>query len=138
MSGEVNGTVCIITNGSGEIIGQGSGTLALAGTPIITSNKSNGDNVTMIDGQLAGQQLTYACVFVYSTSTQFQKVNNDAITGINDTYTITIPTVGTTDESYTALMQPGGISIAMPFGETVTSSITFSSNGAITHVPYVS
>ena len=137
MSNEVNGTVCIISNGSGEIIGQGSGTLALAGTPIIISNKSNGDNVSAINGQLAAQQLTYACDFVYNTNSEYLKVNNDAITGIMDTYTITIPTTGTTDESYSALMQPGGVSIAMPYGETVTSSITFSSSGAITHVPYV-
>ena len=132
----VNGTVCIIANGSGEIVGQGAGTLALAGTAIVTSNKSNGDNVTMIDGQLAGQQLTYTCDFVYSTNALYQKVNNDAITGIMDTYTITIPTTGTTDESFTALMQPGPVSISMPHGESVSSSVTFSSSGAITHVPY--
>ena len=138
MSGEVNGTVCIISNGSGEIVGQGSGTLALAGVPIITSNKSNGDNVTMVNGQLSGQQLTYACDIIYNTSTQFQKVNNDAITGIDDTYTITIPSTGTTDQSFTATMKPTGVSIAMPHGEAVSYSITFSSSGDITHVPYVS
>lgn len=132
----VNGTTAIITNGTGAIVGQGSGTLTLAGTAIVTSNKSNGDNVTVIDGQLAGQQLVYACDFVYSTETQFQKVNNDSFTGTMDTYTITIPSVGTTDESYTASMQPGGVSIAMPHGETVTSSITFSSSGVITHTEF--
>jgi hypothetical protein len=136
MANEVSGTVCVITNGSGTIVGQGSGTLALAGTPIVISNKSNGDNVTVIDGSLAGQQLTYACEFVYNTDTQFQKVNNDAITGTMDTYTITIPTAGTTDESYSALMQPGAISLAMPHGESVKSSVTFSSSGAITHTPF--
>jgi hypothetical protein len=132
----VNGTVCVITNSSGQIVGQGSGTLALAGTPIITSNKSNGDNVTVMDGILAGQQLTYACDFVYSSETQFQKVNNDAIVGTMDTYTITLPAGGTTDESYAASMQPGAVSIAMPHGEAVMSSVTFSSSGAITHTPY--
>jgi hypothetical protein len=136
MANEVNGTVCVITNGSGTIVGQGAGTLALAGTPIVISNKSNGDNVTVMDGSLAGQQLTYACEFVYNTDTQFQKVNNDAITGTMDTYTITIPTTGTTDESYSALMQPGAISLAMPHGESVKSSVTFSSSGAITHTPF--
>lgn len=136
MANEVNGTNVVITNGTGEIVGQGAGTLTWNSSPIDISNKSNGDNVTLMDTQGSGKQLQYACEFVYNTEAQFQKVSNDAFSNTMDTYTITIPTTGTTDESYTALMMPTGQSVAVPHGDKTTTSLTFLSSGVVTHVPY--
>ena len=137
MAGEINGTNVVISNGSGEIVGQGTGTLTWNTTPIDIGNKSNGDNVTLLDGEGAGKQLQYACDFVYNTGAQYQKVNNDSISNTMDTYTITLPSAGTTDESYSALMMPTGLSVAVPHGDKLTSSITFLSSGPVTHTPYV-
>ena len=136
MAGEVNGTNVVIENGTGEIVGQGTGTLTWNSTPIDISNKSNGDSVTLMNGQGAGKQLQYSCEFVYNTEAQFQKVSNDAFSNTMDTYTITIPSGGTTDESYTALMMPTGLSVAVPHGDKLMSSLTFLSSGTVTHVPY--
>ena len=136
MANEVNGTNAIITNGTGAIVGQGTGTLTWNSSPIDISNKSNGDNVTLMAGQGSGKQLQYACDFVYNTDAQFQKVSNDAFANTMDTYTITIPAGGSTDESYSALMMPTGLSVAMPHGDKLTSSVTFLSSGTVTHVPY--
>ena len=137
MAGEINGTNAVLVNGTGEIVGQGAGTLTWIPTPIEISNKSNGDSVTLLDGEGAGKQFQYACEFVYNTETQFQKVSNDAFTNTMDTYTLTFPSAGTTDESYTALMMPTGLSVAVPHGDKLTSSVTFLSSGNVTHTPYV-
>jgi hypothetical protein len=137
MANEVNGTNVVIENGTGEIVGQGTGTLTWNSTPIDISNKSNGDSVSLMDGQGAGKQLQYACEFVYNTDVQFQKVSNDAFSNTMDTYTITIPAAGTTNESYTALMMPTGLSVAVPYGDKLMSSVTFLSSGVVTHVQYV-
>ena len=80
MAGEINGTNVVISNGSGVIVGQGTGTLTWNATPIDISNKSNGDSVSLMDGQGAGKQLQYACEFVYNTDAQFQKVSTSSIT----------------------------------------------------------
>ena len=100
MAGEINSTNVVIQNGTGEIVGQGSGTLTWANNLIITSNKSNGDAVTAMDGEGSGKQLTYACEFVWNTEAQFQKAHTDSISNTADTYTLTLPSVGnTTDEA---------------------------------------
>ena len=137
MAGEINGTNVVIENSVGVIVGQGTGTLTWNTTPIDISNKSNGDSVSLMDGEGAGKQLQYACEFVYNTDANFQAISNDAHTNTMDTYTITIPSGGTTDESYTALMMPTGLSVAVPYGDKMTSSVTFLSSGVVTHVPYV-
>jgi hypothetical protein len=137
MAGEVNGTDAVITNSTGAVVGQGTGTLTWNSTPIDLSNKSNGDSVTLMNGQGAGKQLQYACEFVYNSATTYQKVNNDSFTNTMDTYTITFPSGGTTDESYAALMMPTGLSVAVPHGDKLLSSITFLSSGDVTHVQYV-
>jgi hypothetical protein len=137
MAGEINGTNVVIENSVGVIVGQGTGTLTWNATPIDISNKSNGDSVSLMDGEGAGKQLQYACEFVYNTGATFQTISNDAHNNTMDTYTITIPSGGTTDESYTALMMPTGLSVAVPYGDKMTSSVTFLSSGAVTHVPYV-
>ena len=137
MAGEINATNVVIENGTGAIVGQMEGTLTYNGTPIDISNKSNGDAVTLLDGELAGKQLQWAGTIVWNTEAQAQKVLNDSITGTMDTYTITYPSAGTTDESFAALMMPNGRADALPHGDKVSSSITFLSSGTITHVPYV-
>ena len=139
MSGEINATNVVIENGSGVIVGQGSGTITWANNPIITSNKSNGDAVTMLDGEGSGKQFTFATEFVWNTDAQFQKAINDSNTNTADTYTVTIPSTGnTTDQSWSGLMAPLGLTLAAGQGEALKTNLTFTSNGAVTYVPYVS
>ena len=137
MSGEINGTNIVLVNGTGEIVGQMEGTLTFNGSPIDISNKSFLDNVTLLDGELAGKQLQFAGSIVYNDDTQYRKVRADSISGTQDTYTITYASSATTDEAFTALMVPNGLSDALPHGDKVTTSITFLSSGVITHTPAV-
>ena len=113
------------------------GTLTFNGSPIDISNKSFLDNVTLLDGELAGKQLQFAGSIVYNDDTQYRKVRADSISGTQDTYTITYASSATTDEAFTALMVPNGLSDALPHGDKVTTSITFLSSGVITHTPAV-
>lgn len=137
MAGEINGTSIVLENGTGAIVGQMEGTLTFNGSPIGISNKSFLDNVTLLDGELAGKQLQFAGSIVYNDDTQYRKVRADSISGTQDTYTLTYTSSATTDEAFTALMVPNGLSDALPHGDKVTTSITFLSSGVITHTPAV-
>ena len=137
MAGEINGTNIVLVNGTGEIVGQMEGTLTFNGSPIDISNKSFLDNVTLLDGELAGKQLQFAGSIVYNDDTQYRKVRADSISGTQDTYTLTYASSATTDEAFAALMVPNGLSDALPHGDKVTTSITFLSSGIITHTPAV-
>jgi len=136
MAKEINGTNVLIKNGAGDIVGQMEATLTYNGTPIDISNKSNGDNVTLLDGELAGKQLQWSGPIVYNDDTQYRKVRADSLVGTQDTYTVTYTGSGdVTDESFTALMVPNGLSDAVPHGDKITTTLTFLSSGVITHVP---
>lgn len=137
MAGEINGTNILLKNGTGDIVGQMEGTLTFNGSPIDISNKSYSDNVTLLDAELAGKQLQFAGSIVYNNDTQYRKVRADSQTGTQDTYTLTYLSDATTDEAFSALMVPNGLSDALPHGDKVTTSITFLSSGVITHTPAI-
>mgnify|MGYP003653606134 CR=1 FL=1 len=135
MAGEINGTNIVIEDSTGIIVGQMEGTITYNGSPIDISNKSYADNVTLMDAELAGKQLQFSGTITYNNDTQFRKVRADSLTGTQDTYTITYTGSGAvTDESFSALMVPNGLSDPIPHGDKVTTSITFLSSGVITHV----
>ena len=135
MSGEVNATNVVIENGSGAIVGQMEMTMTFNGTPIDISNKSNGDFVTLMDGELAGKQLQISGTIVYNDDVQYRKIRADSLIGTQDTYTITYTSDATTDEAFSATMAPNGLSDALPHGDKISTTITFLSSGAVTHTP---
>lgn len=135
MSGEINGTPVVISNGTGAIVGQMEMTLTYNGTPIDISNKSTGDFISLLDGELAGKQLQLSGTIVYNDDAQYRKVRADSLTGTQDTYTITYVSPATTDEAFSASMVPNGLSDALPHGDKVSTSITFLSSGTVTHTP---
>ena len=133
MAGEVNATNVIISNGTGEIVGQMEMTLTYNGTPIDISNKSAGDNVTLLDGELSGKQLQMSGTLVYNSDAEFRKVREDSLTGTQDNYTVTYTSDAATDESFSCLMTPNGLSDSLPHGDKVSTTITFLSSGDISH-----
>lgn len=137
MSGEIQGTPVVVSNGTGVIIGQMEMTLTFNGTPIDISNKSAADFVQLLDGELAGKQLQISGTIVYNDDTQYRAMRADALTGTQDTYTITYVSPATTDEAFSALMVPNGLSDALPHGDKVSTTITFLSSGVVTHTAAV-
>lgn len=135
MAGEINGTNVVIENGTGAIVGQMEMTLTYNGTPIDISNKSAGDFVSLLDGELATKQLQISGSIVYNDDTQYRKVRADSLIGTQDTYTFTYTSAATTDEAFSALMVPNGLSDAVPHGDKISTTITFLSSGAVTHTP---
>lgn len=135
MSGEINGTNVVIANGTGDIVGQMEMTLTYNGSPIDISNKSAGDFVTLLDGELAGKQLQMSGSIVYNDDAQYRKVRADSLVGTQDTYTVTYVGPAATDESFSATMVPNGLSDALPHGDKVATTITFLSSGTVTHTP---
>lgn len=137
MSGELNGTNIVIENGTGVIVGQMESTLTVNGTTIDISNKSYQDFITLLNSELSGKQLQIAGTIVYNDDTQYAKVRADALVGTQDTYTLTYISANTTDEAFNGTFVPNGLSDSIPHGDKVSTSITFLSSGAYTHVPAV-
>jgi len=134
-SGEVNGTAVIISNATGEIVGQGSMTHTFNGALIDTSNKSNGDVVTYMSGELSGKQHVFSGEFTYNDDAQFRAVRAAVFAGTSAAYTVTIVSDATTDESFTGNFIPTGLSDTFNQGEKVTCSISFNSDGVVTVTP---
>ena len=136
MSGEINGTNVVIEDGTGVIVGQGEFTLTVNGTPIDISNKSNGDFITLLDGEQSGRQLQFSGTVVYNNDAQYRKVRADALVGTQDTYTITYTGSGAvTDEAFSGTFVPNGLSDALPHGDKISTTVNFLSSGAYTHTP---
>jgi len=134
-AGEINGTVVVVTNGSGEIVGQGDMTHTYGGTLIETSNKSNGDAVTYMTGENSAKQHIFAGQFIYNNDTQFRKVRGDVFSATPDTYTLTYVSDATTDESFTGSFFPTGLSDTLGQGTPVTTDMAFNSSGDVIHTP---
>lgn len=137
MAGEINGTPVVVSNGTGVIVGQMEMTLTYNGTPIDISNKSFQDFVTLLDGELSGKQLQISGTIIYNNDAQYASTRADSLTGTQDTYTITYVSANTTDEAFSAVMVPNGLSDALPHGDKISTSITFLSSGVVTHTPAV-
>lgn len=136
MAKELNGTLVVVNNTTGEVEGQGDFTHTFGGTPIDISNKSNGDNIVYLDGQLSGKQHVFSGDFTYNSGAQFRKARADSLSGTQDTYTLTYTGSGAvTDESFTGLFVPTGLSDSIPMGAKVTVSMSFNSSGPVTHTP---
>jgi hypothetical protein len=136
MSNELSGTAIVLNNTTGAIVGQGDFSHTFGGTPIEIGNKSFGDNITYLDGELSGKQHIFSGDFTYNNDTEFRKVRADAFSGTQDTYTLTFINSGTdTDESFTGLFVPTGLSDSIPHGAKVTMSLSFNSSGEVVIVP---
>ena len=133
MAGEINGTKVLIKKDNATIVGQMEATVTFNGTPIDISNKSQGDWVTLLDGELAGKQLQISGTLVYNNDTVYRAVRADALSGTQDTYTVEYTSDAVTDEQFSALFVPNGLSDALPMGDKITTSITLLSSGTVTH-----
>lgn len=128
----INGTKVLIKKGSPSavIVGQAEVSHAIGGTPIDISNKSNGDNVTLLDGEVSSQQHVLSGTIVFDDDAAQQAMIDDAETCTQDTYEIVYPL--TTPITYTGSFAPNGITITSPHGDKVTAAFTLSSSGEVT------
>ncbi len=133
MAGELNGTAIVINNTSGAIVGQGDFTHTFGGTLIGIGNKSNGDNITYLDNELKEKQHIFAGELTYNSDAEYRKIRADAFAGTQDTYTLTYTGSGVvTDESFTGIFAPTGLSDTLAMGAKVATSISFNSSGVVT------
>ena len=135
MAGEINGTDIMIQKGAVpvDIFGQMEATLTMGGTPINISNKSAGDFVLLLDGEVTSQQIVLSGTLVYNVSASHEAIMSEAFAGTQDDYLITLGA----GESYAGKFVPSGISVSIPHGDKVSSSFTLSSSGAVTRTPQV-
>jgi predicted secreted protein len=132
MADEQNGTKVVIrkTATPSEIIGQMELTHAINGTPIDISNKSAGDDVLLLDGEVSSQQHVFSGNMVWNSDTNYQTMLTESLTCTQDDYDVVYP--GATPVEFSGKFTPSGISISSPHGDKVTSSFTLSSSGPVT------
>lgn len=133
MAGEINGTDILIQKGASptDIFGQMEATLTMGGTPIDISNKSAGDFVLLLDGEVSSQQIVLSGTLVYNVSADYEAIKEEAFSGTQDDYLITF----TGGESYAGKFVPSGISDSIPHGDKVSTSFTLSSSGTVVRTP---
>lgn len=131
MAGENNATTIILQKGASpaDIIGQGEFTVTFGGEPINFENKSSGDWIESLDGELSGRQVVIAGVFTYNSDTVYRDVQTDAQSGIHDDYKLTFPD----GFDIAAKFIPHGMSMPLPVGGATTTSLSFSSSGEVTY-----
>lgn len=135
MAGEINGTYVVITDEVGEIVGGGDLSHTFGGSPIDISNKSYGDNITYLDGELSGKQHVFSGAFTYNSDAQYRAMRDAAFTGTQLTITLTYVGSGAaSDESFTGLFVPTGLSDSIPQGAKLETTISFNSSGVVTRV----
>jgi len=135
MAGEINGTYTVVTDSTGEIVGGGELTNAFGGTVIDISNKSYFDWVTALDGELSAKQFIWSGPFTYNNDKQYQAMRDAAFSGTQIQLTLTYVGSGTvTDESFTGMFTPTGLSDSIPHGAKVETSISFNSSGEVTRI----
>jgi hypothetical protein len=135
IGGELNGTTCLIYKGvagTQELVGQMEFTVTYGGTPIDISNKSAGDWICLLDGELASKQVVFAGALVYNSDATYEAVKAEAFTGTQDDYSFKFTP---SDEALTAKFVPNAMSDAVPHGDKVSTSITFSSSGEVDRTP---
>ena len=133
MAGEINTTNTLVQNSSGVIVGQGAFTHTYGGTPIEISNKSYGDNVTYLNGELSAKQHVFSGEFVYNNDPQFRATRAATFAGTQDTYTLTYVGSGSSaNESFTGSFTPNALSDSLGAGEAAKTTLTFSSSGVVT------
>lgn len=135
LPGAINGTTCLIFKGAAgtdDLIGQMEFTVTYGGTPIDISNKSGGDWLCFLDGELAGQQVVIAGSLVYNSDATYESVKAAGFTGTQDDYTFKfLPS----DEALAGKFVPTGMSDTVPHGDKVSTSISFNSSGVVTRTP---
>lgn len=131
MSGETNATTIIFQKGSAptDIVGQGEFSVTFGGEPITFENKSNGDWINRLDGELSGQELVVSGTLTYNDDVSYRDVQTEALSGTHDDYTLIFPDGFKAEAKFI----PHGMSMALPVGGAVTTSITFSSSGVVAY-----
>lgn len=131
MAGENNATTIILQKGAvpTDIVGQGEFTVTFGGEPITYENKSAGDWVLRLDGELSGKELVIAGTLTYNADAMYREVQTDALAGALDDYTLVFPDGFKAEAKF----MPHGMSMALPRGGATTTSITFSSHDEVTY-----
>ena len=131
LTGAVNGTNGVIVKIDGSestIVGQMEFTTTFTGQPIDVSNKSNGDWVCLMDGELSGKGETASGSILYNSDSIYRAVRDDTAVGTIGQYKIDFGD-GVNNLYFSAI--PNALSDSIPMGDKVASSITFTSTGAI-------
>ena len=128
----LNGTDVVVEDQNGDIVGQGSMTLANSSGLVDISNKSYGDNITYMNNKLASNQTVISGEFVYNNSDSLRKVRTDAYQGNQSTYTMTYFKNDASAETFSGSFVPSEISDSAAHGESLKTTISFKSSGTIT------
>lgn len=139
MAGEQNGTSCLlyrtveVTEGEvtsdvdNVLVGQLELTHTFSGAPIEISNKSLGDFVTYLDGELSTKGRNVSGSLIYSNDAEYQQLRADAMAGAVVRYMLDF--TGLPADEIRFLGIPINPSDNLAMGDKVITSITITSVG---------
>jgi hypothetical protein len=135
MAGEKNANSFLIYKGAAGsealLLGQGDGTLEIAGEPIELSNKSSGNSRTFLTGSTTTKAHTFTVDVTFSSDSVFLDVVADADTATEDDYVIKTGDASG-DISWAGKFIPNITSVNGPQNTAITLSMQFLSNGDVT------
>lgn len=132
MAGEINGTTLVIEVSEDNvdfdvIAGQLEVTQTRTGTPIDISNKSYGDNVTLLDGNLSADGYSVGGNFIFNTEASFLLMRDAQYDG-KQLWFIMSRFGDVTRWKIKASVS--GVGDQFPHGAAVSTSVTLTSSGA--------
>lgn len=131
MAGEQNGTRCLLFRNDGVddkvLVGQMELTHTLGGAPIEISNKSLGDYITYLNGELSTKGRTVAGTLIYSNADEFRTLRTQSMGGEIVEYMLDFTGIEADEVRFYGI--PHSPNDTLPQGDKVTTSITISSVG---------
>lgn len=109
-----------------EIAGQLDGTLAVAGTRVENTNKSNGGAISYVQDCIVGKQVVFSGNFTLISDV----AQNTIKAAIEAGQSVDMSVLGVDGESWSGLFAPSGRSDSTPVNGDSTMAVTFSSDGA--------
>ena len=137
MAGELNGTNVLLyrdDNGFQELVGQLDITSSYGGSPIDISNKSTGDFVVLMDGELSTQQWTISGSIIYNSDATFQTSKQERYAGTQSKYNLDY---GDNDKDIVFIGMFDSMTDTFPQGAAVQTDFSIVSTGAPTEEAFL-
>ena len=132
MAGAINGTVVVVNNATGVVVGQGDFTHTYDGKLIEVTTKDSGDGTDYMEGENSGKQHIFSGEFIYNGETQFRNTRDDVFSVTAREYTLAYISDSEIDESFAGDFFPTDLNDIVPQGGAMKTTIAFKSNSIVT------
>lgn len=130
MSGEINGTTCLlfrVDGGNQEIVGQVELTHAITGAVIDISSKSNDDFVKLFNGELSTQGRNITGSIVYNSDSEYERMRASMQDALIESYMLDFTGLVGDQVNFEGI--PTALNDSLSMGEKLTTAFSILSTG---------